>query len=62
MEEKVMRQLNRALKPAFTELRAEWGDAGGIIQQTPYRFPPLFAGSRLVLYGTFFFFYFFLRT
>lgn len=53
MEEKVMRQLHRALKPAFTDIKMDWGDVadGQLLQQTPYRFPPLFAGGRIIIFG-----------
>jgi hypothetical protein len=42
-EEKVMRQLQRALKPAFTDLSLEWPASAGIVQQTPYE--SIFADS-----------------
>eukprot|EP01087_Luapelamoeba_hula_P007563 TRINITY_DN1849_c0_g1_i1.p1 TRINITY_DN1849_c0_g1~~TRINITY_DN1849_c0_g1_i1.p1 ORF type:complete len:911 (+),score=210.03 TRINITY_DN1849_c0_g1_i1:64-2733(+) len=57
MEVKVMRQLKRAMQPAFTNLQVEFlGDAlpeqqKQQIQQAPFRLPPLFAGGRLIVYA-----------
>jgi hypothetical protein len=63
MDDKVMKQLTRALKPAlvdvrvfkefsliFFQLKVEWPSK---VEQTPYHLPPLFAGGRLVVYGFF---------
>jgi hypothetical protein len=52
MEEKVMRQLRRAMQPALTDITVAWkGAAAGRIQPAPFRLPPLFCGGRLVVYG-----------
>jgi hypothetical protein len=52
MDEKVLRQLGRALKPAFTDLSLDWGkDLSPVITQTPYHCPPLFNGGTIVFYG-----------
>lgn len=53
MEEKVLRQLQRALKPAFTDFTVEWGDQKSVVQQAPYRLPPVFSGQRVIVYGVF---------
>jgi hypothetical protein len=50
MEEKVLRQLKRALKPALTDIKVNWGSVNKV-EQTPFRLPPLFSGGRLVIYG-----------
>lgn len=49
----MLRQLQRALKPAFTDLAVEWGDQKCIVQQAPYRLPPVFSGQRVIVYGVF---------
>jgi hypothetical protein len=49
MEEKVMRQLRRAMQPALTDITVTW--KGAQVQPAPYRFAPLFCGGRLVVYG-----------
>eukprot|EP01114_Cavostelium_apophysatum_P024203 TRINITY_DN940_c0_g1_i3.p1 TRINITY_DN940_c0_g1~~TRINITY_DN940_c0_g1_i3.p1 ORF type:complete len:876 (-),score=276.34 TRINITY_DN940_c0_g1_i3:53-2680(-) len=51
MDHKVMRQLKRALQPAFTDLSVDWGNLKSHVTPAPYRLPLLFAGSRLVIYG-----------
>eukprot|EP01119_Soliformovum_irregulare_P016300 TRINITY_DN4699_c0_g1_i2.p1 TRINITY_DN4699_c0_g1~~TRINITY_DN4699_c0_g1_i2.p1 ORF type:complete len:850 (+),score=284.73 TRINITY_DN4699_c0_g1_i2:75-2624(+) len=51
MKSKVMRQLDNALKPAFTDIKIDWGTTK--VQQTPYWIPPCFEGSRVIVYGTF---------
>jgi hypothetical protein len=52
MEEKVMRQLHRAMQPALTDITVTWkGDAASHVQPAPFRLPPLFCGGRLVVYG-----------
>ncbi|HSB73716.1 MAG TPA: VIT domain-containing protein [Candidatus Methylomirabilis sp.] len=49
IEPKVLRQLKKALAPALTDVRVEWG--GQVVNQAPSRVPPIFAGSRVLLYG-----------
>ena len=49
MEEKVMRQLKRALSPAVTGVEVDWG--GLVHTQAPHRLPPVFAGGRVLVYG-----------
>jgi hypothetical protein len=52
MEEKVMRQLHRAMQPALTDITVTWkGAAARHVQPAPFRLPPLFCGGRLVVYG-----------
>jgi hypothetical protein len=52
MEDKVMRQLHRAMQPALTDITVTWkGDAAKHVQPAPFRLPPLFCGGRLVVYG-----------
>jgi hypothetical protein len=41
-DEKVLRQLNRAMKPAITDITVKWSVAPAM--QSPSKFPPLFAG------------------
>ncbi len=48
----VLRQLDRALKPALTDLTVDWGTAANI-NQTPYHLSPLFGGGRFIVYGFF---------
>lgn len=50
MREKVVRQLKRAVKPALTGLTLAW-EGCGTVRQAPHLLPPLFHGSRLVVYG-----------
>jgi Ca-activated chloride channel family protein len=49
IEPKVLRQLTKALAPALTDVRVDWG--GRPVTLAPSRIPPLFAGSRTLLYG-----------
>lgn len=49
IEAKVLRQLSRALAPALSDVRVDWG--GLAVRQAPHRVPPVFAGGRLVVYG-----------
>jgi Ca-activated chloride channel family protein len=49
IEEKVMRQLKRALSPALTDVHVDWH--GLEARTAPYRLPPVFAGGRLLAYG-----------
>ena len=51
MREKVMRQLKRAVRPALTDLSVAWENCGCAVRQAPHILPPLFHGSRLVVYG-----------
>ena len=51
IEPKVLRQLKRALVPALTDVRMDWGDRK--VTQAPYHVPPLFAGSWVLVYGFF---------
>eukprot|EP00727_Mastigamoeba_balamuthi_P000601 m51a1_g10538 hypothetical protein (749) ;mRNA; r:2902-5885 len=48
MSQKVLKQLARALKPAITDVKLDWG--GLPAKQTPFILPPLFRGSCLVVY------------
>ena len=43
IEEKVMRQLKRALSPALTNVEVDWG--GLAVKPAPHRLPPVFAGG-----------------
>jgi Ca-activated chloride channel family protein len=49
VEGKVLRQLERALAPAASDLRVDWG--GLSVTQAPHRVPPVFAGGRVIVYG-----------
>ncbi len=49
IEPKIVRQLGRLLSPALTDVRIEW--VGAEVRQAPSAVPPVFAGSRLVVYG-----------
>lgn len=49
IEKKVLRQLRRALVPALTDVKVDWG--GLEVEQAPYRVPPVFAGGRVLVYG-----------
>jgi hypothetical protein len=49
IEPKVLRQLTKALAPALTDVRVDWG--GSRVTQAPSQVPPLFAGSRTFLYA-----------
>eukprot|EP00005_Dracoamoeba_jomungandri_P004866 CAMPEP_0174252268 /NCGR_PEP_ID=MMETSP0439-20130205/1812_1 /TAXON_ID=0 /ORGANISM="Stereomyxa ramosa, Strain Chinc5" /LENGTH=865 /DNA_ID=CAMNT_0015332783 /DNA_START=43 /DNA_END=2640 /DNA_ORIENTATION=- len=50
MENKVMRQLNKAMQPALANVSVQWG-SGIEVQQAPFRLPPLFCGARLIVYA-----------
>eukprot|EP00026_Physarum_polycephalum_P002556 Phypoly_transcript_02563.p1 GENE.Phypoly_transcript_02563~~Phypoly_transcript_02563.p1 ORF type:complete len:905 (+),score=178.71 Phypoly_transcript_02563:1-2715(+) len=50
IENKVMAQLKRALQPALTNIRVDWNTLQAT--QTPLKLPPLFSGSRVIIYGT----------
>jgi Ca-activated chloride channel family protein len=49
IEKKVLRQLERALRPALTDVRVDWD--GLDVQQAPHRIPAAFAGGRVLVYG-----------
>jgi Ca-activated chloride channel family protein len=49
VEEKVLRQLKRALSPALTDLEIDWG--GLAVRQAPHRLPPVFSDGRVLVYG-----------
>jgi Ca-activated chloride channel family protein len=49
IESKVLRQLSRALAPALTDVRVNWG--GLAVKQAPNRVPAVFAGGRVLVYG-----------
>jgi Ca-activated chloride channel family protein len=49
IESKVVRQFGRLLSPALADVRVDWG--GLPVTQAPTVVPPVFAGSRLVLYA-----------
>ena len=49
IEEKVMRQLERALSPALTDVEVDWG--GLVVTPAPHRLPPVYAGGRVLAYG-----------
>eukprot|EP01118_Nematostelium_gracile_P006839 TRINITY_DN2208_c0_g1_i1.p1 TRINITY_DN2208_c0_g1~~TRINITY_DN2208_c0_g1_i1.p1 ORF type:complete len:913 (-),score=285.21 TRINITY_DN2208_c0_g1_i1:11-2749(-) len=49
MTAQVMRQVNRALKPALTNVKLDWGKLK--VKQTPFVLPPIFEGNRLIVYG-----------
>jgi hypothetical protein len=51
MEDKVLKQLNKAIKPALTDLKISWGNKLQVLQNAPFRLPPLFGGSRMIVYG-----------
>jgi len=50
MDDKVMRQLKRAMQPALTDIKVEWG-AFTSAQPAPSRLPPLFCGGRMIVYA-----------
>jgi len=50
MNEKVLKLLNKALQPALTNIKVSWSNQQHI-KTTPSIFPPLFGGSRLIVYG-----------
>jgi len=49
LEEKVLRQLAKALAPALTDLQLNWD--GVDVRQAPHHVPPVFAGGRVLIYG-----------
>lgn len=49
IEPKVVRLFNRLLTPALNDVRMDWG--GLPVVAAPSAVPPVFAGSRMVLYG-----------
>jgi Ca-activated chloride channel family protein len=49
VEAKVLRQLEKALSPALTDVKLDWG--GLRVKQAPCNLPPVFAGGRLLVYG-----------
>jgi hypothetical protein len=49
IEPKVLRQLAKALAPALTDVRIDWG--GRRVTPAPSHLPPLFSGSRALVYG-----------
>jgi len=49
MEEKVMRQLSRAMQPSLSNMTIDWAQLK--VAQGPFRLPPLFLGGRLVVYA-----------
>lgn len=53
MEVKIMRQLQRALTPALTDVNVIWqgGITASTVKPAPFRFAPIFSGERLVAYG-----------
>jgi len=53
LQEKVLRQLNRALQPAVVNLSVIWGTGKNsfTVRQTPYKLRPIFDGERSIVYG-----------
>ena len=49
IEKKVLRQLNRALSAALTEVRVDWG--GLDVEAAPHVLPPVFADGRVLVFG-----------
>ena len=49
IEPKVVRQLGRLASPALTDVRVDWH--GLSVTQAPTTVPPVFSGSRLIVYG-----------
>ncbi len=49
VEAKVLRQLARALAPAVTDVRIDWG--GLKVETAPHEAPPVFAGGRVLVFG-----------
>ncbi len=49
VEPKVVRLFGRLLSPALTDVALEW--IGSRVVQSPAQVPPVFAGSRLLVYG-----------
>jgi hypothetical protein len=51
MDDKVLRQLSRALKPAFVDMKINWGELNEVVEQTPFHCPPMFSGGHIIFYG-----------
>jgi hypothetical protein len=51
MDDKVLRQLSRALKPAFVDMKINWGELNDVVEQTPFHCPPMFSGGHIIFYG-----------
>jgi Ca-activated chloride channel family protein len=49
LEAKVLRQLQKALAPAVSDVKLDW--EGLRVTQAPHHAPPCFAGGRLIAYG-----------
>jgi hypothetical protein len=49
IEAKVLRQLSRALSPALTEVRVDWG--GLAATPAPHELPPVFADGRVLVFA-----------
>jgi hypothetical protein len=49
IEAKVLRQFQRLLSPALTDVKVAWGNAA--VTQAPRDVPPVFAGGRVLVYG-----------
>jgi Ca-activated chloride channel family protein len=49
IEGQVLRQLTRALSPALTDVRLDWG--GLDVEQAPHETPPVFAEGRLLVFA-----------
>ena len=49
IEPKVVRQFGRLLSPALTDVKIDW--SGAPVTSMPAKVPPVFAGSRLLVYG-----------
>jgi Ca-activated chloride channel family protein len=49
IEAKVVRQLGRALAPALTDVRVDWG--GLAVEQAPHQAPAVFSDGRVLLFG-----------
>jgi hypothetical protein len=49
IEGKVLRQLSKALAPALTDVKLDWGRLR--VKQAPFHVPPVFAGGRVLVYG-----------
>ena len=49
IEKKVLRQLNRALLAALTDVRVDWG--GLEVEPAPHVAPPVFADGRVLVFG-----------
>ncbi len=49
IEPKIVRQFGRLLSPALTDVTIDW--SGAAVRSMPAKVPPVFAGSRLLMYG-----------